>query len=507
MLALAIAAAALISEDAALLTAAGLWASGRLSLAPAYLGAFGGIAGGDLALYGLGRAAGGRLARWGWMKAGRWQGLAQRYGVGRPRLVALARVLPGLRLGSYTAAGAVGAPLLSFAASVTLSAAAWVGFWFAVAGPLGARLGPLPLAGGLIASGALVYWVARGFVGHEWDLRLAGLQRLRHAEFWPAWLFYAPVAAAYLWLSLRHRGLLLPTITDPGIENGGVINESKDAIFRLMPAHPAVLPWRLHQPGERPLGAAWPLIAKPDRGQRGSGVRLLHDQGELDAYAAAADYAFLTQAYCDAPGEAGVFYVRHPAQAQGRLFSVTRKVFPEVLGDGRRTLAQLILAGPRDRLMARVFFRRHGGHLDRVLAKGERLRLVESGNHSQGCVFLDGRGLAGAGLLASLDGLARAMPGFYLGRFDLRYWDEAELRQGRGYRIIEVNGATSEATHIYDPSLSLAQVYGALFQQWSLVFEIGAENRRRGATPLTPRAFLRTVIDYRRSARRHPVAS
>ena len=60
---------------------------------------------------------------------------------------------------------------------------------------------------------------------------------------------------------------------------------------------------------------------------------------------------------------------------------------------------------------------------------------------------------------------------------------EADLRAGRKFQIIELNGAASEDTSIYDARNSLRSAYGALFRQWELVFAIGAANRRRGAAP------------------------
>ncbi len=58
-----------------------------------------------------------------------------------------------------------------------------------------------------------------------------------------------------------------------------------------------------------------------------------------------------------------------------------------------------------------------------------------------------------------------------------------DLRRGENFRIIELNGVTSESTNIYDPRYSLADVYRILFRQWRLAFEIGRENIRLGATP------------------------
>jgi hypothetical protein len=87
----------------------------------------------------------------------------------------------------------------------------------------------------------------------------------------------------------------------------------------------------------------------------------------------------------------------------------------------------------------------------------------------------------------TVDAIARRVPGFYIGRFDIRYHDEASLKAGRGLMIVELNGASAEATSIYDAKNSVWQAYRTLFMQWRLVFEIGAANRRLGVKPATLR--------------------
>ena len=64
------------------------------------------------------------------------------------------------------------------------------------------------------------------------------------------------------------------------------------------------------------------------------------------------------------------------------------------LMDGRRTLEELVLDHPRFHTQAAVFLERFAGRRERVLAKGEAMRLAESGNHCQGTLFRDGGDLA-----------------------------------------------------------------------------------------------------------------
>ena len=64
----------------------------------------------------------------------------------------------------------------------------------------------------------------------------------------------------------------------------------------------------------------------------------------------------------------------------------------------------------------------------------------------------------------------------------------------RGFRILELNGVTSEATHIYDPSLGVFNAWRVTARQWRYAFEIGAQMRARGARPPGPVALLRALF-------------
>jgi hypothetical protein len=97
--------------------------------------------------------------------------------------------------------------------------------------------------------------------------------------------------------------------------------------------------------------------------------------------------------------------------------------------------------------------------------------------------------LCSPALIETIDAISRKLPGFYIGRYDIRYGNEEELRAGRNFQIVELNGAASEATSIYDARNCLLTAYRTLFRQWDLVFAIGAANRVKG-TLTTPIALL-----------------
>jgi hypothetical protein len=120
-----------------------------------------------------------------------------------------------------------------------------------------------------------------------------------------------------------------------------------------------------------------------------------------------------------------------------------------------------------------------------------------------GAIFLDGGWVKAEALEEAFDAISKGFAGFYFGRFDVRNPSLEAFKEGRGFKIIELNGVTAEATHIYDPKNSLATAYKVLFQQWRLAFEIGAEHRERGAPATSIGMLLRLMFEYRRGARHH----
>jgi hypothetical protein len=339
----------------------------------------------------------------------------------------------------------------------------------------------------------------------------ARLARWARWEFWPMWLFYAPVGLWVLWLSIRHRGISTITASNPGIPDGGVVGESKWRILSNLPAEWTV-PSALMDVGlaedrtQRILnlldqrGWGFPIVLKPDVGQRGVGVRLARGAEDVETYCAGESGPIVVQPYHPGPFEAGVFYYRFPGQARGRIFSITDKHFPHLLGNGTSTIEALIWSHRRYRLQAETFLRRHSQIRDRVLACGDVFQLAIAGNHAQGTLFRDGWHLWTPALERRIEAIAQSYPGFYIGRFDVRYASRAAFQAGEDLAIVELNGATAESTDIYDPERSLIAAYRRLFTQWSLVFEIGAANRAAGAPVSGTRRLVQLVRSYSRSS-------
>ncbi len=338
-------------------------------------------------------------------------------------------------------------------------------------------------------------------------------------EFWPAWLTYTPVVLHWMALGLRHRSFSLPTAANPRITTGGLCGESKTAILDQLrgTAREWIASYTTLVTGaddaERArcamaaAGLALPIVVKPDIGCNGTGVRLVRDDATLVAALTAFDrgVSLVLQALVTHEAEAGVFYIRHPDEPVGRITSLTLKSSPSVIGDGTSTLRALIHADARTGAVPHLYLDRLSDRLETVPALGESVRLVFAGNHCKGSVFRNGASEITEALTDRIDQIAQALPDFHFGRFDLRFASPAALRSGTGFKIIEVNGVGSEATHIWDPDTTLREAYAAQFHHYGEAFRIGAAMRRRGAKPSSLATMLRDWRKQRRLMERYPL--
>lgn len=517
---------ALLSEDGGAAAAATLVGSRSLDLPFALTAAVAGLWIGDVAIYALARRFGRGLLDRGWTRRlvgasafARAETWVTSQGAGA---LFLSRFVPGTRLPSYIAAGLARMTFSRFALTTALSAAVWSAAVIAFGRSIAAVLPGVPRW--LVAAALMILVVGGAGVWQRFGTRMIRrisifLSKLRRWEFWPAWLFYAPVPFMCAWLGLKYRGLSLPTIANPAQRNGGIVGESKIEILRelgrIAPEHvaeaylvsPGSLPERTRRIRELVESGVlrFPFVMKPDTAQRGEGFRKISSLQQALGYVIEVAAPVTAQSYAEGPCEAGIFYYRYPGEPRGRILAITDKVFPVVVGDGRSTIRELIEADSRARLIAGTYLRRLGSSADRVLPEGDSLRLVEAGNHCQGCIFRDGLRLYSEALRARIDEISQGLPGFFIGRYDVRYTSEEDLRAGR-FTIIELNGSASEATSIYDERNSLLSAYRTLYRQWELVYAIGAANRSLGQRPASLRDVWRDWRQYQAQAAFYPMA-
>ncbi len=326
-------------------------------------------------------------------------------------------------------------------------------------------------------------------------------------EFYPAYLFYVPLIPTILRLSFQNGGFTTIAASNPGFPDGGFVGESKAEILEMLPrkwtlAHFLAEGGRVDDTVRELSRRSWkyPVIVKPDAGQKGMGVTLCKTESDLRAAVTSARWPVLVQKYHPGPFEAGIFYVRNPSHRTGSIFSITDKHLPVLVGDGHHTLEDIILSHPRYALQSDLFLERHRARLQEIPAAGKTILLGSAGNHFQGALFRDGAHLITPALTKSIDLIARSVPGFYFGRFDVRYKSAAEFRRGRGFQIVELNGATSESTNVYDPDMPVGRVYQILREQWEILFRTGRANILAGAARPPFFNLVRAYRHYRQIA-------
>jgi len=339
-------------------------------------------------------------------------------------------------------------------------------------------------------------------------------QRILHRPFfiklfnWEYWSFNA----VYIWilpiwfaLCLRVRSFFFFSASNPGIENGGFLLESKMKIYSLIPHeyYPATI---LIEPGEVPeqivsnireQGISFPAIAKPDIGARGRGVKLLHNESELVPYLAHFPFPMIVQNFVPYENEVGIFYHRFPGQEKGRISGIVSKEFLKVVGDGKSSIEELLGLNKRAILQMPVLRKMLGREMQRVLPDQFAKILLPYGNHARGSLFLDESDRVDEALERVVDQVCKRIPGFYYGRLDIRFESWEKLKRGEAFSIIELNGAGSEPTHMYDPRHSLFFAWKEIVRHWVLLWKISRANHRLGIAYMPYREGLKMHRDTR----------
>lgn len=317
--------------------------------------------------------------------------------------------------------------------------------------------------------------------------------KLFHWEYWPFELVYIPIYFLWAYYALKVRTIFFFNACNPSMANGGFIMDSKIEIYGLIPQQfypktKLVKEKILFDEVEALLEKSkinFPFIAKPDIGLRGSAVKKITNLDELKTYHYKANFDYLIQDLIPYANEVGIFYVRFPHEKNGRITGIVAKEFLIVEGDGFSTIEELLKANPRYEFQLKALEKEYGNQLKTILNKGEKRNLVPYGNHARGAKFLDYSHLVSPELTKVIDEMCLQVPEFYFGRMDLMYNSWKELEQGKNFSVVELNGAASEPTHIYDPKHSLFFAWKELARHISYMFRISVENHKRGFPYLT----------------------
>lgn len=316
--------------------------------------------------------------------------------------------------------------------------------------------------------------------------------KLTSWEYWPFGIIQAPMFVYWIWYALKERSLLYFSASNPSILTGGMMGESKFDVLNLVPEEvkPKTVLIKLPSSREQVLeemkknALTFPVIFKPDLGERGWMVRRINTEQEIDKYLTEIKIDFLIQVLVELPLEFGVYYVRFPSEENGFVNSIVVKEFLFIEGDGEKNIQQLILEKDRAKLQWKTLKEVYKDQLDEVLACGKRIELISIGNHCLGTKFLNGNHLITEKLSASFDTISKQVKDFYFGRYDLRCASLQDLENGN-VKIVELNGCGAEPAHIYQPGSSLWDAIRVLITHWKNMYRISTENHRRGVPYLS----------------------
>lgn len=320
--------------------------------------------------------------------------------------------------------------------------------------------------------------------------------RLTHWEYWPLRVIYYPLFPVWLYFSAKARSFFFFNAANPSMKNGGMAMESKMDIYKNIP--PQYIPKTLLVKKGTTLVAAsrliegqhikFPCIAKPDIGMKAFAVEKLFCEDDLQRYLEKTPSDFLVQEFIPYEKEVGIFYVRYPGAFNGKITGIVAKDFLTVTGDGKSSLLDLIKRDARSYLQLPSLQERLGDALHTIPENGTKQILVPYGSHTRGAKFLDWTHLTNARLEKTLNTICTQIDGFYYGRLDILYDSFDSLSEGKDFRVIEVNGAGSEATHIYDPKHSLFFAWREIARHWNHMCNISIINHKKGHPYLSYKA-------------------
>lgn len=330
------------------------------------------------------------------------------------------------------------------------------------------------------------------------------IHKILHWEYWPFQLVYFPVFIVWPFLAIRARSLFFFSTVNPGMKNGGLVMNSKKEIYDLIPQqyYPKTYRIDLNTPFEEVLQAVahsvidFPFYVKPDIGLRGMSVKKIYSEEELKHYHGQATYAYLLQNTIPYTNEIGIFYVRYPNEATGKITGIVGKEFLIVTGDGSATIEALLKQDKRYHLQLKTLQNDFGDALQNVLAKEEQLNLVPYGNHCRGTKFIDESAKISPELTKAINKVCNAIDGFYYGRMDVLFDSWEALEKGEGFSIVELNGAISEPTHIYDPRHSIWFAWKTVLQHFYMMSAIARQNKKNGAVNLTANQAAKTFRQH-----------
>ena len=313
---------------------------------------------------------------------------------------------------------------------------------------------------------------------------------ITHWQTWHHQAKYIPISPVWIWYCLRAGNPWFFTPSNPTLTFGGFEGEGKQEMYEQLP--PGSYPTTTYIEPDWPIKDVaqrlqiedfpFPFIVKPDVGMMGLMFRKIDNIEELTMYHEAMPYRYLVQKLIDYPIEVAAFYYRMPNQEKGTVSGLLIKTPPQVVGDGKKTIRELIESNGAVAVIAKKaeLISRHKARLSTVLANGEVFNLGLATNRSQGGTLLGIDHEIDEPLLQFFDNISHFNGNFFYGRYDIKCKSIEDLKAGKNYSILEFNGAGAGTQHIYANHYSLFKACRIILDHWKVLFQISQYNQKRG---------------------------
>lgn len=276
---------------------------------------------------------------------------------------------------------------------------------------------------------------------------------------------YIPQVLIWLFFSIRARSFTFFSAVNPEINLGGLFNYSKWGILKYLPEEYLPKTILVNLPEENTVVSKeidkiinYPIVIKPDLGERGRGVAIIKNQIALkNSLELLPPGKYLIQEYIDYENEIGVMYVKLPGTKKGTITSLAFKTMGT----------------------------------DKI------------GNMTHGAKIFNACSLISEDLTNRIEFLSSFIPKFYFGRFDIKVKNIISSADNWELKIIEINGANSQPLHMYDPNIKFPQEIKITFKNWLMLFRISRINHSNGFQYTSIIEVLKEFLTFIRRNRRY----
>ncbi len=323
-------------------------------------------------------------------------------------------------------------------------------------------------------------------------------KRLWYYEFWPYWIFYFPAYIYYFYLAIKSRRWVYFSVLNPCMKFGGAFLSSKQHYLKTIPDLWKPITMLVSDLNDFEsiksqldfLKLEFPLIVKPDMGERGKDVEKIASLDELKSYLMNVHQTVLIQEYIDYPIELGILFYWDP-NGNPQISSIGSKEFCKLFGDGTRTLEALVDANHRIAHRKTILKERFETQWNQIIPKGEAILIEPIGNYNRGTTFLDARSHYSTEMLEWVVNCVQHIPDFDYGRIDLKIKKWNSFKTKTGIKILEINGVNSEPIHIYDPSFSIWNAYQTIFKHMHIIYQLSQHKLNNQSQTLSLFEFIR----------------